>query len=171
MTEKSERLVVYVDPSTKQAVENQAESLDESVAEFGRKAITYRLKAEQQDEILQQTNAEQRIEALIAEATDSIQEVNEDFRDLLAKTGVYTIGNWELVKRDYSDQQRQAALSAGSRRLRKDMDVLDLDTEKESTQRHEPPSFANIDDGDDSDDSDDSSDLDSLLGSEDDRHG
>lgn len=143
MTEKSERIVVYVTPDTKRAVENQADAADESVAQFSRAAINHRLKAEQQDEILRQTNAEQRIEALIAQAKDEIEESTEEldkrlqnWHEMIAIQGTYSIASFRLLGKHHSDPERRTAIDYGSDRLNERADA-DITVSVESDQTEE----------------------------------
>jgi hypothetical protein len=135
MTEKTERVAVYVTPKTKTAIEQEANSQDVSQAEWIRSLIHRELKSEQQDRITKTTNAEQRIESLIAEARDATEQVAEEietatqqYHDLLALNAVYSVGSFRLLG-DYggfSDPQRKAAIESGAARLR-DTDLPELD--------------------------------------------
>jgi hypothetical protein len=135
MTEKSERVVTYVTPSTKAAIDQEATNRDVSRAELVRNSLHRELKAEQQERITKTTNAEQRIESLIAEARDATKEVSEEidratqqYHDLLAINAVYSVGSFRLLGDfgSFSDQQRQAAIESGVNRLQA-TDVPELD--------------------------------------------
>jgi hypothetical protein len=136
-SEKSERVCTYITPDKKSAVETA--SGDQSVAAWVRDAINAKLKNDQQEEILNSTNAEQRIQALVAEAVDDleastddaaaqIQQATQQYHDLLALSAVYSVGSFRLLG-DYggfSDVQRQSAIEDGVARLQ-ESDVPELD--------------------------------------------
>jgi hypothetical protein len=112
-----ERLTLYLDSDLKESIELQADRSGQSQNEWVRDACRRKIKAERQESALEATNAEQRLEALIQQVADEVDEVTQGYRDLMAKTGVYTIANWELIKRDYSDVQRRQVLETGRQRL------------------------------------------------------
>lgn len=112
-----ERMTLYLSTDLKQSIETQSDRNDQTQNEWVRDAIRRKLKNERQESVIESTNAEQRLEALIKQVSDEIDEVTQGYRDLMAKTGVYTIANWELIKRDYSDVQRQQVLETGRKRL------------------------------------------------------
>jgi transposase-like protein len=127
MSEKSEKIAMYVDEDMKQAISAAADRADMPMAAWMRQAAERQLRAERQDELVETTQAEQRIERLIDQATTEISQAAEGMHEITAKTGVYTIANWELLKTGFSDPKRQQALSTGSQRLRDDLEALGLD--------------------------------------------
>jgi hypothetical protein len=135
--EKSERVVTYLTPDKKSAIETA--SGEQSVAAWVRDAVNTKLKNDQQEDILESTNAEQRIKALVAQAVDDleastgeaaaeIQQATQQYHDLLAINAVYSVGSFRLLGDygDFSDPQRQAAIQAGVERLQ-ESDVPELD--------------------------------------------
>lgn len=127
-TEKSERVVTYLTPDKKSAVETA--SGDQSVASWVRDAINQKLKNDQQEEILNSTNAEQRIRSLVAEASDDLEESTEQAADqirqatqqyhqLLAVSGVYNIASFRLLgdNAGFTDGQRRTAIDDAVARL------------------------------------------------------
>jgi transposase-like protein len=143
MSEKSEKIATYVDESQKKAIKSAADRNDMTMAAWMRQAAERQLRAERQDEIVENTKAEQRIERLIDQATTEIAQAAEGMHELQAKTGVYTIANFELLKTGFSDPKRQQALSTGSQRLRDDLEALGLDVPEP-----EPQPADDRDDGD-----------------------
>ena len=129
--EKSERVCTYLTPTKKSAIETA--SGDQSVASWIRGAINQRLKQDQQNEILDGTNAEQRLEAIAAEAADDLEKQTEEagkqiaratrqYHHLLAVNAVYSIASFRLLG-DYggfSDIQRKTAILDGQARLHDD---------------------------------------------------
>ena len=151
--EKSERVVSYVTPQTKSAIE--AASGELSVAAWIRSAIKKELKNEHQEAVVEGTNAEQRIEALIAEAGDEIAEATREYHDLLALSAVYSVGSFRLLG-DYggfSDPQRKAAIEDGVSRVQ-EPDVPDFDlVDDQDQQQPKPPESWDVGPSDDSNDS------------------
>jgi hypothetical protein len=127
MTKKSEKLEIYMTEQKKQAIKTAAAEADMSVSSWLREAADRRLRAEQQDELLTATEAEQRIERLIAQATDEIEAAASGLHEMQAKTGVYTIANFRLLSTGFSDGMVSDSLSYGSERLRADLADLGLD--------------------------------------------
>lgn len=190
--EKSERVCTYLTPTKKSAIETA--SGDQSVASWIRGAINQRLKADQQEEILEGTNAEQRLEALVAEAADDLEESTEkaaaqiqaatqQYHDLLAINAVYSVGSFRLLGDfgDFGDLQRKTAIENGVDRIQEsDLPELDLtalgvdstataETDaRASESRAQNQQDSDITDPRDrlTDDSDDSTDLDDILGDE-----
>jgi hypothetical protein len=164
--EKSERIVTYVTPESKSAVE--AASGEMSVASWVREAIDGKLKNAHQEAVVENTNAEERIEALIAEARDEIADATAEYHDLLAVNGVYSVAAFRLLGDfgDFSDLQRKTALEAGSETLQRYPLDFDLDTgstAESDTRASESQQGSNISPPDSLDDSDDDNDLDDLL--------
>ena len=188
--EKSERVCTYLTPTKKSAIETA--SGDQSVASWIRGAINQRLKQDQQNEILDGTNAEQRLEAIAAEAADDLEASTEEaaaeiaratrqYHDLLAVNAVYSIASFRLLG-DYggfSDLQRKNAILDGQARLHDDdeptlgWDELGEATDpptddaraSESRAQQQDNSLRHPRDRDDSDDSGESgTDLDDILG-------
>lgn len=135
------KLTCHCSGSLKRDAEDLAAAHGLSVSELMRETLKRRIHEENKENVVRESKAEERIENLIAQGKDEIrQEVRQDLsefkevaqqvQEVTAKTGVYTIANWELIKGDVSDGKRQHALSTGSSRLRDDLlEGLDLDPE------------------------------------------
>lgn len=134
---RDEAIICHCSNSLKRDVKELAEARDQSVSEFVREILKQELHEQHKDEIVRETRAEERIEETVAIAKDEIRQEVEEFKEtaqqvqeVSAKSGVYSIALWEILKTDTADNRRQDALSTGSRRLRDDLlGDLDLDPE------------------------------------------
>jgi hypothetical protein len=116
MSNKSERIPVYVTPQTKEAVESEAAANDQSRAEWCRPQIERGLKNEQQERIMMETNAEHRLNQLIGRVEDNLDQQMSYYHDFWAAYAVYAAATFRLLGDygDYTDPQRKAALDAAA---------------------------------------------------------
>lgn len=139
MSRRENSLVAYVSEELKEEVKQRARDENETVSEYLNQLIRRQLQMEAEDAIASEVHAEERIRELTTIAVDEMREATVEMRDLNAKTGAYAAANFELLKSDYKDATRRDALSTGSRRMRKDLDVVadDLDggAETDDTRR------------------------------------
>lgn len=124
MTRRENPLVAYTSEELKQEVKQRAEDEGQTVSEYLNRLIRRQLQMEAEDAIASEVHAEERIQELTAIAVDEMREATAEMRDLNAKTGAYAAANFELLKSDHKDATRRDALSTGSRRMRKDLDVV-----------------------------------------------
>ena len=132
MANRSEKVEFYVTPDKKQEIEQAAGEADMTVSSWCASRIDEILHNDALEAKSQEYQAEQRIEELIARATDEIEEAAEDLRETQVKSGVYSIATWELIKQDIGEVQRQNALSDAANRVR-DTETLDIDIDVGST--------------------------------------
>lgn len=126
MANRSEKVEFYVTPDKKQEIERAAEEAEMTVSSWCASRIDEILHANALEAKSQEYQAEQRIEELIARATDEIESAAEELRETQVKSGVYSIATWELIKQDIGEVQRQNALSDAASRVR-DSEMLNVD--------------------------------------------
>lgn len=146
-----EQLTTYVDSEVAREIDRRAEAEDVSASEYIARVLDQHIHDDMVDEQAREHRAEQRIQELIAEARDEVAEATGGLEDLVAKSGVYSIAVWELVKDNYDDPRRQHALEVGRERLRDDMEALGRDLDDHETQQ---PSMSAPDSGSSSDSDD-----------------
>lgn len=139
MANRSEKVEFYVTPDKKQEIEAAADDAEMTVSSWCASRIDEILHQDALEETAQEHRAEQRIEELIARATDEIEAAADDLRETQVKSGVYSIATWELVKQDIGEVQRQNALSDAAQRVR-ETDAFDVDIEVPSTPENDPES-------------------------------
>lgn len=174
---RDNQLTVYIEDDIKQELERNAAEEDQTVSTYAANLLERQLQADATDEIEREQNAEERLNELIALGKDEltqmgteITELQQDIRELHAKTGVYAVANWEVLKQGVDDEERRAALSTGSQRLRDDCDPADAEPATETgettaTDERQGP-FERMNEADDAQD-DDRRSLDERLGEED----
>ncbi|SFS09966.1 hypothetical protein SAMN05216559_3630 [Halomicrobium zhouii] len=128
MANRSEKVEFYVTPDKKQEIVQAADEAETTVSTWCASRIDEILHNDALEAKSQEHQAEQRLQELIARATDEIEAAAEDLRETQIKSGVYSIATWELVKQDIGEVQRQDALSDAASRVR-DTDALDIDIE------------------------------------------
>ena len=131
---RNKQLTTYVDGDVAREIERRAEAEDVSASTYIAQVLDQHIHGEAVEEQAREHRAEQRIQELVAEARDEVAEATEGLEDLIAKSGVYSIAVWELVKDEYDDPRRQHALDVGTERLREDMDAVEGDIESAQAQ-------------------------------------
>jgi sugar-specific transcriptional regulator TrmB len=174
---RDNQLTIYVEDDIKQELERNANEEDQTVSTYAANLLERQLQTDATDQIEREQNAEERINELIALGKDEltqmgteIADLQQDIRELHAKTGVYAVANWEVLKQSVDDDERRAALSTGSQRLRDDRDPVDAEPANETaettaTDERQGP-FERMNEADDAQD-DDRRSLDERLGEED----
>jgi hypothetical protein len=174
---RDNQLTIYVEDDIKQELERNADDEDQTVSTYAANLLERQLQTDATDQIEREQNAEERLNELIALGKDEltqmgteIADLQQDIRELHAKTGVYAVANWEVLKQSVDDDERRAALSTGSQRLRDDRDPADAEPANETAEttandeRQGP--FERMNETDDAQD-DDRRSLDERLGEED----
>lgn len=125
-----QQITAYADEELAREVSRRAEAKDMSESEYITQVLDQHIHDETVGEKAREHRAEQRIQELVAEARDEIADATDGLEDLIAKSGVYSIAVWELVKDEYDDPAREHALAMGTERLREDLDALggDIDS-------------------------------------------
>ncbi|MCL7417449.1 MAG: hypothetical protein M8354_06380 [Halalkalicoccus sp.] len=127
---------VYVSESEKNHLKSEADDEGETLSSYVYKLAQAERKRRGVEKAATDLSAEERIEALIAEATDTLEEIAQDTKDLNARAGAYSVANFELLKQNYPDVRRKEVLQTGSRRLRyplEEHDITDDTDDQEDT--------------------------------------
>ncbi|ADJ16963.1 hypothetical protein [Halalkalicoccus jeotgali] len=137
---------VYVSESEKNHLKSEANDAGETLSSYVYKLMQAERQRQNLDQSATELSAEERIEALIAEGTDALEEIAEDIRDMNARAGTYSVANFELLKQNYPDARRREVLQTGARRLRY---PLEEHTDLSSEESNSADSDAETDDKDD----------------------
>ena len=116
------QITSYVDETTKIEIEKIADKNDVSESKVIRKLVKAQLQQNHENRLSAQSQAVQNLEKLIHQGTEEMEIVAEDIRDINAKTGVYAVALFELLKQNHSQNEIQQALQTGASRLRDDLD-------------------------------------------------
>lgn len=137
-TTRDQQVTAYVDADLRTELEARAEKKDMSVSRL----VAEVLEAYVEDDLVamtsRQTEAEQRIEELVATATDDIGETTQEALDrivartelmerILLRIGIYSVGNWELLTDNVKEHRRSKAMQAASDVLKPAGDEIDID--------------------------------------------
>lgn len=134
MANRSEKVEFYVTPETKAQIEEAAKTDDKSVSAWCSDRINAVLRGDAVAEKSEELKAEQRLEALVSEATSEVEAAVDDLREMQVQSSIYSVAAWELLKQDVSNIQRQDALSAAASRLQdSDQPEMDLATDVQET--------------------------------------
>jgi hypothetical protein len=109
---------VYVSENEKSHLKSEANEEGETLSSYVYKLAQAERKRRGVEKAATDLSAEERIEALIADATDTLEEIAKDTKDLNARAGAYSVANFELLKQNHPDARRKEVLQTGSRRLR-----------------------------------------------------
>lgn len=128
MSRRNNLISVYVDEELEQEVQAAADREGMSRSGFVASVLDHHFEHESIESKSREHRVEERIEELVAQASEDVAAATEGLHEMIAKQGVYTIAMWELLKRDHGDKRRQHALSVGSERLRDDWaDIVDAE--------------------------------------------
>ena len=127
----TKKLQAHVDDQLANQVETEAARRDLSTSAYIRTVLETSLRDDELSDQLERTDAERRVEELVATGRDELLDTVEAIRGIVARGAVYQIAMWELQKRHYSwhDKQRRAALATGSERLREPLEELGVDVD------------------------------------------
>lgn len=159
---RDQEITFYADEQTKH-------ELEELAAEHGttRSTLVYELvrkgiRREREGDVSAETRAAERLQDLLDEGLGNMENVARQIQDLNAKTGVYAVAAFELVKKEHGEAAVEEALRTGSRRLREDnVDDLAGDDPVESDDGDRNPG---VDDGRNEQNEDTQLDLEELRG-------
>ncbi|WP_122088925.1 hypothetical protein [Halalkalicoccus subterraneus] len=124
---------VYVSESEKNHLKSEASEEGETLSSYVYKLAQAERKRRGVEKAATDLSAEERIEALIAEAKEDLTEIVEDTKDLNARAGAYSIANFELLKQNHPDPRRQEVLATGARRLRYPLEDHDVTDDSDTT--------------------------------------
>lgn len=145
---RDELISVYVTKEDKKHIQAEANEAGETLSSYLYKLIQEQRRREGVDRAATELNAEERIEALIAEGTENLEEIAEDIKDINARAGVYSIANFELLKQNYPDARRKEVLETGAKRIRYPLEeYADLSNQGDTTTAQNSDSDREDDDG------------------------
>lgn len=126
---KDAKISLYVTPERKRELERRADDADMGVSPYIDRLIERQLRMDAENEISAETRAAENLQRIIDEGVRDIRDATEDLREMTAKSGAYSIANFEFLKQDRGEPEINDALSAGARRLRDSDDAADQDDE------------------------------------------
>jgi len=136
------KVTFYVSDEELSRLDREADDRNMSRSGYVLSAIQRQWKAEDADEAADRMNAEEKVEQIVADARDeltsiarSVEDRNEAVADMTARSGAYSIANFELLKDEFDPAEARKAetLLTGSRRLREPLDEhpdRDLDVDE-----------------------------------------
>jgi uncharacterized membrane protein len=135
---RDQRITVYVSEQERSRIEREADAQHTGLSNYIMSAVEEKWNREDTEETAERTEVEERVERIAAQATDNIeamieqqQKRTEQMADMVARSAVYSIANFESLK--YSQKLPEAvktnSLKIGARRLG---DPLDLDADQEA---------------------------------------
>lgn len=117
---RTETVKSYVSPQLKEEIEREADRRDLSTSSLVEAYCRRGLRQDREDELAAETEAARRLGDVLDQGLDDFQDTARHIQNLNAKTGVYAVAAFELLKREYPEQTVKKALQTGSRRLRAD---------------------------------------------------
>lgn len=149
---------VYANNEKRNRIEREADEADMSMSRYILSVLEEKWTNEDVGEVAQEARVEERVERLTSHAADEIealveqqQQRTEQMADMAARSAVYSIANFELLKLTQKPPEaaRTKSLQIGARRLRDPFDLgadanADLAIEpsvdnSEGDEREEPP--------------------------------
>lgn len=142
------KLQTHLQDDFEEYVRSEAQRRDVSVSEHIRKILKHYHHQENLDEELEKTNAERKIEELIALAKDEITKTSEWQKEIVVRGTVNQIALFELAKGEYAwnDQQIRDAFSVGSYRVRQALAELGVSLDEMENIVEDPESLEADDD-------------------------
>lgn len=107
-------LTTYCSPAEKEQIRAEVDEQDLSVSEYLWRLIEVQREAENASRFVEQFDAEQRVEQLVADGRDELADVADDVRDLSARGNIYNIALFELLKENYLDAKHSRRRRNGS---------------------------------------------------------
>lgn len=128
---RTNQIGVYVSDADQSRLEREAEDADMTVSRYIMSIVQKEWTGEDTEEAAKEARVEERVERMASEATDEIeamigqqQQRTEQMADMAARSAVYSIANFELLKPTQKPPEaaRTKSLQIGSRRLRDPFD-------------------------------------------------
>ena len=128
---RTNKFTVYVSDADQARIEREADEAGMSVSGYVMSAVQERWTDEDTEEAAKEAQLEERVERMASKATDEIealieqqQQRTEQMADMAARSAVYSIANFELLKLTQKPPEaaRTKSLQIGSRRLRDPFD-------------------------------------------------
>ena len=143
---RTETVKSYVSPSTKQDLDREADRLGLSRSALIARYCRRGLRQDREEDLAADTEAARRLGDVLDAGIDDMEDVARQIQDLNAKTGVYAVAAFELVKREHGEAAVRKALQTGARRLREQESpapVDDVDHEETPTESTSSTSSGN----------------------------
>jgi vacuolar-type H+-ATPase subunit I/STV1 len=112
-----ERVTAYVTEEDKQAIVRRAEQEDITQSKLAARYLRRGLRQDRENEISAESQAIEHLEKAVDDRLRRLEDLEDNLRDIVAKSGVYSIANFELLKHQHSTDDLQNALETGSNRL------------------------------------------------------
>jgi len=141
---RDREITFYSDEQTLREIDELADEQGTTRSTLVFELVREGLRREREGAVSAETRAAERLQDLLDDGLTDMEDTAQQMQDLNAKTGVYAVAAFELVKQDHGEAAIREALQTGARRLRDD-DIDDLASDEDDGQA--TPS----DDGDDQD--------------------
>ena len=131
----TDHITVYVNDEERTRIQREADEAGMSMSAYIISALEDRWAREDTEATAERVEVEERVERITAHATDEMeamleqmQQRNDQLTDMVARSAVYSIANFESLKYQHKlpDEVKTNSLKAGARRLREPLD-LDID--------------------------------------------
>jgi uncharacterized membrane protein len=128
---RTNQIGVYVSDADQSRLEREADEAEMTVSSYIMSIVRNQWTSEDTEEAAKEARVEERVERMTSEATDEMaamieqqQQRTEQMADMAARSAVYSIANFELLKLTQKPPEaaRTKSLQIGSRRLRDPFD-------------------------------------------------
>jgi uncharacterized membrane protein len=159
---RTNQIGVYVSDADQSRLEREADKAEMTVSSYIMSIVRNQWTSEDTEEAAKEARVEERVERMTSEATDEMaamieqqQQRTEQMADMAARSAVYSIANFELLKLTQKPPEaaRTKSLQIGSRRLRDpfdpdaDMNVdLAIETDDSAEQAEQEEESPGLDD-------------------------
>lgn len=133
MSDRIFQISVYFSKERKEEIKQRAKEEDVSMSIIVNDMVDWYLQQEAHDAIASETQAEERIQELIAVGTESMRETAKETRERHKELAIYVIAIFELLTRDQSSHVEKEALKTGATRMGQDLDTIIQDIEESIT--------------------------------------
>jgi len=124
---RTEVVKSYVSQQTLEDLDREADRRGCSRSSLVDEYIRRGLRHDREDEVAAEARAVRKLQDVLDQGLDDFRETARHQQDLNAKTGVYAVAAFELLKDNHGQAQVKDALETASRRLRDDeLDVDDV---------------------------------------------
>ena len=129
---RDQRITVYVSEQERSRIEREAEAEHMALSNYVMSAVEDKWNRQDTQETAERIEIEERVERITSQATDDMaamleqmQQRNDQLVDMVARSAVYSIGNFEALKysQKLPEEVKTNALKIGSRRLREPLDL------------------------------------------------
>jgi hypothetical protein len=122
---RDQEITFYSDEQTLRELDELADDQDTTRSTVVFELVREGLRREREGAVSAETRASERLQDLLDDGLTDMEDTAREIQDLNAKTGVYAVAAFELVKQQHGEAAIREALQTGARRLRED-DVDDL---------------------------------------------